>query len=69
MVYYDDEGSGSLKTITMIIAAVTLIAFGGMYFVYSSSQQNTTEPKTIVPIAPPGQGQPLPNVKPVHTHV
>jgi flagellar basal body-associated protein FliL len=49
MVYFDDEASNSLKTITIIIAAVTAIAFGGMYFVYSSSQPHPSESSAPAP--------------------
>jgi flagellar basal body-associated protein FliL len=71
MVYFDDDASSaSLKSITMIIAAVTAIAFGCMYFVYSGSQKNSTETQSIDQISPPTQASPtVPAKPPVHTHV
>jgi flagellar basal body-associated protein FliL len=70
MVYFDDEASStSLKTITMIITALTAIAFGCMYFVYSGSQKNNTETQSIEQSVPPANAPAVQAKPPVHTHV
>jgi hypothetical protein len=73
MVYFDDEASSaSLKTITTIIAALTAIAFGCMYFVYSGSQKNNVDTQSIQQqtLPPPTNALPAVPAKPTpHSHV
>ena len=62
MVYFDDDASGSLKTITIIIATVTALIFGGMYFFYSNSQKSDVETPAVEPAAPNSESQPAQQV-------